>query len=208
MGVIAKQTIKTLEQYDPSEKVEILDWTTRLTFETIGRCGFGYEFGLLDSRDAPPHPFIDAMGYCLNHAVERTRQLGFIKHLPLERNRQFDRSVKLMNDIVDQVIKERKNGPEAGDKDKDLLGFMLNARDEHDLGLSDENIRYQVVTFLIAGHDVSNHRIWKRSIVYNFYICIHIDNSQHTGMGIVRAITESQSRSKGLTRDRQCRHHP
>ncbi|CDS13486.1 hypothetical protein LRAMOSA05662 [Lichtheimia ramosa] len=155
MGVIAKQTMKALEQYDPSEKVEILDWTTRLTFETIGRCGFGYEFGLLESRDAPPHPFIDAMGYCLNHAVERTRQLGFIKHLPLERNRKFNRSIQLMNDIVDQVIKERKNGPDAKDKDKDLMGFMLNARDEHNLGLSDENIRYQVVTFLIAGHDTT-----------------------------------------------------
>ncbi|CDH50444.1 cytochrome p450 [Lichtheimia corymbifera JMRC:FSU:9682] len=94
-------------------------------------------------------------GYCLNHAVERTRQLGFIKHLPLERNRQFDRSVKLMNDIVDQVIKERKNEPEAGDEDEDLLGFMLNARDEHDLGLSDENIRCQVVAFLIAAHDTT-----------------------------------------------------
>ncbi|KAI7883714.1 cytochrome P450 [Lichtheimia hyalospora FSU 10163] len=155
MGVISLQTIKTLEQYDPSEKVEILDWTTRLTFETIGRCGFGYDFGLLESKDTPNHPFIDAMSFCLKHAVARLQQMSFVKHLPLEQNRHFDRSVQLMNDTVDQVIKERKSGPDANDIQKDLLGFMLNARDEHQLGLSDENIRYQVVTFLIAGHDTT-----------------------------------------------------
>ncbi|KAG2226154.1 hypothetical protein INT45_003299 [Circinella minor] len=155
MGHIAMETIKTLEEYKPEEPVEILDWTTRLTFETIGRIGFGYNFGLLESRDTPLHPFIEAMAYCLVHAIERTKQMQFIKKLPLEQNKKFDRSIKLMNDIVDQVIKERKESPEATDKNKDLLGFMLNARDEHNLSLTDENIRYQVVTFLIAGHDTT-----------------------------------------------------
>lgn len=186
MGVISLQTIKTLEQYDPSEKVEILDWTTRLTFETIGRCGFGYDFGLLDSKDTPNHPFIDAMAYCLKHAVARLQQMSFVKHLPLEQNRHFDRSVKLMNDTVDEVIKERKSGPEAGDMHKDLLGFMLNARDEHQLGLSDENIRYQVVTFLIAGHDVSlfNLRGWNGILIRAI-----IDNGQYARLDIVRVVT-------------------
>lgn len=153
------ETIKTLEQFEPTEKVEILDWTTRLTFETIGRCGFGYNFGMLTSRDAPAHPFIDAMGYCLNTAVIRTVSPSMVNKLSFERNRRFDYYVKLMNDTVSQVIEERKNSPDAGDMNKDLMGFMLNARDEHNLGLSDQNIVYQVITFLIAGHDVSHLEI-------------------------------------------------
>jgi cytochrome P450/NADPH-cytochrome P450 reductase len=40
--MIGQQTIKVLEQYSPDEPVEILHWTTNLTFETIGRVGFGY----------------------------------------------------------------------------------------------------------------------------------------------------------------------
>lgn len=155
MGLIAQETIRVLEQFSPEESVDIVDWTTRLTFETIGRIGFGYEFGMLQGRDAPLHPFIQAMAYCLNHAIARIQEPAFMKRLPLERNRRFDRDRQLMNDIVDQVIAERKNSPDAKDMHKDLLGFMLNARDEHDLGLSDENVRYQVVTFLIAGHDTT-----------------------------------------------------
>lgn len=170
MGLIAMRTIKTLEEYQPTDKVEILNWTTRLTFETIGRCGFGYEFGLLDSKDAPNHPFIEAMAYCLKTVVVRRQQPSIFKHLPNEQNRKFDRSVKLMNDTVDQVIKERKQSPEAGDKDKDLLGFMLNARDDQNLGLTDENIRYQVVTFLIAGHDVRSINLVYHPLSANFFI--------------------------------------
>ncbi|KAI8377698.1 cytochrome P450, partial [Radiomyces spectabilis] len=155
MGLIAQQTIKLLETFDPSEPVEIIEWTTNLTFETIGRVGFGYDFHLLDKRDAPVHPFIEAMGYCLQRVVTRVQQAQFMKHLPTEANRRFDRSVELMHETVDRVIQERKASPEAHDINKDLLGFMLNARDENDLGLSDENIRDQVVTFLIAGHDTT-----------------------------------------------------
>ncbi|KAI9018068.1 cytochrome P450 [Phycomyces nitens] len=155
MGIIAQETIRILEQYKPDEKVEILHWTTNLTFETIGKIGFGYEFGLLDKREAPPHPFIEAMGYCLKQSIARFSQAQFIKTLPLEMNRRFDREVDLMHSTVDKVIQERKQSEDATNIEKDLLGFMLNARDEHHQGLSDENIRDQVVTFLIAGHDTT-----------------------------------------------------
>lgn len=42
MGVIGQQTIKLFEQFTSDEPVEILHWTTNLTFETIGKVGFGY----------------------------------------------------------------------------------------------------------------------------------------------------------------------
>ena len=34
-------------------------------FETIGQIGFGYDFHLLDAKEPPTHPFIDAMNFCL-----------------------------------------------------------------------------------------------------------------------------------------------
>lgn len=179
MGVIGQQTITLLEQFSSDEPVDILHWTTNLTFETIGKVGFGYgklmigiviaqfritnisliDFHLLDDRNAENHPFIDAMGYCMKQAFARSTQAKLLKHLPLETNRRFDRSLNLMHSIVDEVIKQRKSGPEATDINKDLLGYMLNARDEHNLGLSDENIRDQVITFLIAGHETTSNTL-------------------------------------------------
>ncbi|GAA5815138.1 hypothetical protein MFLAVUS_008644 [Mucor flavus] len=154
MGIIAQETMKVLSEYTPEDKVEILDWCTNLTFETIGRIGFGYSFDLMD-RTKPSHPFINAMGFALSNSVVRFSRPAFMKQLPMESNRSWERGNNLMRSIVDQVIVERKNSEFAKDSEKDLLGFMLNARDEHNLGLSDENIRDQVITFLIAGHDTT-----------------------------------------------------
>ncbi|CAO3680931.1 unnamed protein product [Umbelopsis ramanniana] len=159
MSLIGQQTIRLLEQFGPDEPVEILQWTTNLTFETIGKVGFGYDFHLLDDRNAESHPFIEAMGYCMKQAFKRMLQPKVLKRMPLESNRRFDRSIKLMHTTVDEVIQQRKNGPEAKDMNKDVLGFMLNARDENDLGLTDENIRDQVITFLIAGHETTSNTL-------------------------------------------------
>ncbi|KAK4512250.1 uncharacterized protein ATC70_002946 [Mucor velutinosus] len=154
MGIIAQETMKVLAEYKPDEEVEMLHWCTNLTFETIGRIGFGYTFNLMD-RSKPSHVFIDAMSYALSNSLNRFARPTFMKQLPLESNRTWERGNNLMKSIVDDVIRERKNSPDAKNMEKDLLGFMLNARDEHGEGLTDENIRDQVVTFLIAGHDTT-----------------------------------------------------
>jgi cytochrome P450/NADPH-cytochrome P450 reductase len=95
----------------------------------------------------------------MKQAFKRMLQPKVLKLMPLESNRRFDRSIKLMHSTVDEVIQQRKNGPEAKDMNKDVLGFMLNARDENDLGLTDENIRDQVITFLIAGHETTSNTL-------------------------------------------------
>ncbi|KAL0096479.1 cytochrome P450 [Phycomyces blakesleeanus] len=171
MGRLVQQTIRIIEQIPQDGPVDIIDLSTKLTFETIGRIGFGYKFGLIDSLNSPSHPFIGAMSYCLQQAVVRTQQARFVRSLPTEANRTFDRSLKLMHDIVDKVIQDRKRVPKSdtdnsesdsdsdSNNNKDLLDFMLYARDENNLGLSDENMRDQVVTFLIAGHDTTANTV-------------------------------------------------
>lgn len=47
MSVIGQQIIKIFQQYSPHEEIDILHWTTNLTFETIGKVGFGYGEPLL-----------------------------------------------------------------------------------------------------------------------------------------------------------------
>lgn len=52
-----------------------------------------------------------------------------------------------------QLIKKRKD---SNENIGDLLDIMLKGRDpKTGVGLSFENIRFQMVTFLIAGHEVS-----------------------------------------------------
>jgi cytochrome P450/NADPH-cytochrome P450 reductase len=62
-----------------------------------------------------------------------------------------------MNETVDRIVRERRqNGDGAGDK-RDLLSYMLTGVDRKTgEGLDDLNIRYQIITFLIAGHETTS----------------------------------------------------
>ncbi|KAJ3121240.1 hypothetical protein HK098_003832 [Nowakowskiella sp. JEL0407] len=137
--------------------INITEWMTNVTFETIGQIGFGYSFGMLESMNTKPHAFLQAMGYCLLESANRTFRPPFANRLYFSSNKRFDREMKLMKDTVDDVIKARKASADATNAEKDLLGFMLNAQDEHTKQkLSDELIRDEVITFLIAGHETTS----------------------------------------------------
>ncbi|KAK9695918.1 hypothetical protein K7432_012736 [Basidiobolus ranarum] len=161
MAKLGKKLVNVLEDISGGqEPVLISPWMTKITFETIGRVGFGFDFGLLESKDSPIHPFIDAMSFCLGQARTRAFRSQYWKLLPIWSNYQFDRMMKLMKDTVDEVIVQRKSCPQGEDESKDLLGFMLNASDKSTgQKLPDEVIRDQVVTFLIAGHETTSNTL-------------------------------------------------
>ena len=61
-----------------------------------------------------------------------------------------------MFEIADQLIADRRRRP-LPDGEHDILDTMLQATDpQTGERLSDENVRYQLVTFLIAGHETTS----------------------------------------------------
>ncbi|MER6911348.1 cytochrome P450 [Streptomyces sp. NPDC000594] len=133
--------------------VDVAEDMTRLTLDTIGLCGFGHDFGCFERTT--PHPFITAMVRALDHAQRKT---GFIPGLEFlhtgAENRQRE-NVRTMNRLADDIVRRRRT--EGDDRTDDLLGLMLHAVDK-DTGepLDDTNIRYQLLTFLIAGHETTS----------------------------------------------------
>jgi cytochrome P450/NADPH-cytochrome P450 reductase len=69
-------------------------------------------------------------------------------------NQKYKSNIRFMHETADQLVALRKK---SGDLRKDLLGIMLSSKDPvTGEQLSDENIRYQLVTFLIAGHETTS----------------------------------------------------
>jgi cytochrome P450 len=125
--------------------VDVTPDMTKLTLETIGRTGFGYSFDSF-ARDRP-HPFVAAMFSCLRHAQRKMMRppvIGDLVGRNADRRNALDRTY--MNKVVDDVIAARGSG--GGD---DLLGLMLEADT-----LDPVNIRNQVITFLVAGHETTS----------------------------------------------------
>ena len=139
----------------PDADISVADDMTRLTLDTISLAGFGYRF---DSFKTPAlHPFLEAMAGVLSEAMGKLTRLPFKDRFMHEHHRRFERDVAAMHQLVDEVIRKRRHAQDGGTGASDLLGLMLNARDPvTDLPLDDTNIRFQVITFLIAGHETTS----------------------------------------------------
>jgi len=151
---IAEQMLLRWERFGADSVIEVTEDMTRMTLDTIALCAFDYRFNSFYQREM--HPFIGAMVDALAEAGARTRRPELASKMLLRTKRAYEDDLALMRDIADALIAERKRDPDAAQK-KDLLGLMLQGRDPvTGEGLSDENIRFQLVTFLIAGHETTS----------------------------------------------------
>ncbi|MGQ0679674.1 MAG: cytochrome P450 [Actinomycetota bacterium] len=72
---------------------------------------------------------------------------------PTPGNRHADRAIAEIYQVVDRLIAERRAVPTGAD---DLLSLLLEAQDpEGGVALSDEEVRDQVLIFLLAGHETT-----------------------------------------------------
>ncbi|WP_333772463.1 bifunctional cytochrome P450/NADPH--P450 reductase [Streptomyces sp. IBSBF 3136] len=135
------------------KRVKITDDYTRLTLDTIALSGFGYRFDSFDKEEL--HPFLNALLETLIESLRRSQELPMMTKLRKADDKKYRANIQLMQDLVESVIKERREGKGTGEED--LLGLMLEATDP-DTGkaLTDDNVRDQVLTFLIAGHETTS----------------------------------------------------
>ncbi|WP_420037401.1 cytochrome P450 [Streptomyces sp. cg28] len=142
--------------WDASEaagrSVDVPGDMTKLTLETIARTGFGHDFGSFERERL--HPFVTAMVGALSFAQRRNVVPPLLASLQrgAERRNTADRA--FLNRTVDDVIAARRA---SGDGPGDLLDRMLEvAHPKTGERLAPENIRRQVITFLVAGHETTS----------------------------------------------------
>ncbi|MGW0132131.1 cytochrome P450 [Streptomyces sp. NPDC003299] len=136
--------------------VDVADDMTRMTLDTIGLAGFGYDFGSFTRHQ--PHPFVESMVRCLHWSMTRLARTPGEDHSAADA--AFRDDAAYLAQVVDDVIASRAGATDAGATDTDatdLLGLMLGAEHPADgTTLDAANIRNQVITFLIAGHETTS----------------------------------------------------
>ncbi|WP_088834661.1 bifunctional cytochrome P450/NADPH--P450 reductase [Paenibacillus tyrfis] len=150
---IAVQLVQKWARLNPDESIDVPDDMTRLTLDTIGLCGFNYRFNSYYRET--PNPFIVSMVRSLDEAMHYGNRLPIQNMMMVKTKRQYESDIQSMFSLVDKIIAERKAKGDQGETD--LLARMLTAKDpETGQQLDDQNIRYQIITFLIAGHETTS----------------------------------------------------
>ncbi|KMO95232.1 bifunctional cytochrome P450/NADPH--P450 reductase [Streptomyces roseus] len=139
------------EGSDVSAPVDVAKDMTRMTLDTIGLSGFGYDFASFEREEA--HPFVRALVRALAHSQAKLGRMPGADHTA--QDEAFAADAAYLARVVDEVIERRKaSGDTSTD---DLLGLMLGSPHPRSGEVLDEaNIRNQVITFLIAGHETTS----------------------------------------------------
>jgi len=132
--------------------VLVADDMTRFTLDSIAVAGFAHRFNSFQSDELDP--FLESLGRALGESLNMITRLPLQQRFAKRAEKQFAADIEAMNTLVDGIIAERRRHPNDG---KDLLNLMISAVDpETGETLDDVNIRYQVLTFLIAGHETTS----------------------------------------------------
>jgi len=150
--LIADQTRHVLERWRSRDIVDIHEEMTRLTLSIVGLALFNTDLSDATARLSAEIPI------AMDLIVHRTEALfNYPMWLPIRSHRRFYRARAVMDQLVADLIAERRQlGADASPHD--LLSRLLFARDPEDDGapaMSAEQVRNEIVTFLVAGHDTT-----------------------------------------------------
>lgn len=132
---------------DPAAPLDFFEEMTRVTLRIAGLTLF--------SRDltGEAHEVGEALSYLFGFLNRRIFSLLPLPlWMPTPANRRYHRSLATVHALVDSMIRERR----AGGGPDDLMGRLMAAVDpETGQGMSDRQLRDEVVTMLGAGHETT-----------------------------------------------------
>jgi cytochrome P450 len=129
------QMLARLQIYaDTGEPFDMAEEMMQLALDIVSRALFGYN--------------ISAQAAAVGKAVSTLVEIGKPKR------RRFQETLQFLDEVVFTIIDERRQQPENGRDD--LLNMLLEARyEESGEGMSDQQIRDEVMSLLIAGHETT-----------------------------------------------------
>ena len=85
------------------------------------------------------------------------RLLRLMRMLPLPSELRYRRAVRDLDEIVFGIIRDRRTSTSTSAEDAgDLLGTLLSVRDENGKPMTDQQLRDETLTLLLAGHETTS----------------------------------------------------
>ncbi|XP_051263705.1 LOW QUALITY PROTEIN: cytochrome P450 4B1 [Dicentrarchus labrax] len=147
-----------------NESFELFQHVSLMTLDSILKCAFSYNSNC--QTESGTNVYIKAV-YELSDLINlRLRTFPYHSDLIFylsPHGYRYRKAIKVAQSHTEEVIKKRKEALKEekeldriqAKKNLDFLNILLLARDEKQQGLSDEDIRAEVDTFMFEGHDTT-----------------------------------------------------
>ena len=133
----------------------------RYTVDTISGLAFGSEVNTLESDDDVIQRHLDKIFPALLKRL--LAPVPIWRFIPSAADRQLERSIKEVKSAVDGFILQARErlraNPLLRENPSNFLESMVNAADEIDSGIDDEQVAGNVLTMLLAGEDTTANTI-------------------------------------------------
>ena len=147
--VMRSESEDALADWHDRARLDLYAWTRRLALRIAMRALFGFD--VRRERDAAmAEEFETALGYW-GRAFAAQMLRG-----PGSPWRRMQRARTKLDRVIFAEIAHRRR---SGERGMDLLSLLLDATDENGSGLSDSELRDQVMTLLFAGHDTTTSTV-------------------------------------------------
>jgi cytochrome P450 len=127
--------------------IDLMEHTSRVTLRIVGQSLFGID--LIDDAASVGRNMLAALEFVQDEVFHL---LPSVVAIPTPRNLRFRRNRAALDRVVLGIIRERRRHG-GGD---DLLAMLMEARDaDTGEGMSDRQLRDEIITFVLAGHETT-----------------------------------------------------
>ena len=145
-AVMAEEAEAAVSAWRPGDRLDLYSWTRQLALRIALRALFGFE----PRHSSLAAVFEEALGYWgRDYVVQMLRGPG-------SPWRSMNRARATLDRVIFAEIARRRS---SGRRGADILSLLLDVVDEDGAGLSDQELRDQVMTLLFAGHDTTTSTV-------------------------------------------------
>jgi len=148
--IMEQATERAIASWPRGEPFALRPSTQAITLEVIMRAVFGLDDGAAMTRLRPPLERLLAWSGNMR-GIFLLAALGPDNALS---RRETERLLGPVDDELLAIIAQRRRAPDLAERD-DVLSTLLQARDEDGAGLTDRELRDELMTLLVAGHETT-----------------------------------------------------
>jgi cytochrome P450 len=146
--VIVQATQRSMAEWPLGEPMKLSERTRAITLEVILRAVFGVEASRMEALR-------DAIGGLITPTQFPALLLFALRGPSLERpGGSIGRALDHLDEVIYAEIARRRAQEDLGER-ADILSLLLLARDEEGQAMTDQELRDELVTLLLAGHETT-----------------------------------------------------